>query len=460
MYYTDTIAAIATAAGNSGIGIIRISGSDSIIIADKIIKSKTGRSIGLCDKDSHTISYGFVFDENVCIDEVLVFLYRAPKSYTAEDSVEISCHGGMYVLKRVLDTVIKNGARPAEPGEFTKRAFENGRIDLTQSEAVMDMISSENEFSRKNSIEQLRGSVKDMIISLREKILGECAYIEAALDDPEHYDLDGYTSVLDKKITDMIKEADELIDSSKNARYLKEGINAAIIGRPNAGKSSLLNMLLGYERAIVTKEEGTTRDLIEEKISLDGIVLNLTDTAGIRSSDNEAERIGIKRAKDIAKTSDLILAVLDGSEKLNENDIEILSSIGKERSLILINKNDIDNKITAEDIKKYSEADIISISSKTGVGFNELKDKIKEMFYADKISDNKQIYLTNLRQLNSFINARDSLLLVKNAIENKMTEDVFTVDLMDAYEELGRIIGESTDDALADKIFKDFCMGK
>ena len=460
MYYTDTIAAIATAAGNSGIGIIRISGSDSIIIADKIIKSKTGRSIGLCDKDSHTISYGFVFDENVCIDEVLVFLYRAPKSYTAEDSVEISCHGGMYVLKRVLDTVIKNGARPAEPGEFTKRAFENGRIDLTQSEAVMDMISSENEFSRKNSIEQLRGSVKDMIISLRGKILSECAYIEAALDDPEHYDLDGYTSVLDKKITDMIKDADELIDSSKNARYLKEGINAAIIGRPNAGKSSLLNMLLGYERAIVTKEEGTTRDLIEEKISLDGIVLNLTDTAGIRSSDNEAERIGIKKARDIAKTSDLILAVLDGSEKLNENDIEILSSVSRERSLILINKNDIDNKITAENIKKYSEADIISISSKTGDGFNELKDKIKEMFYTDKISDNKQIYLTNLRQLNSFINARDSLLLVKNAIENKMTEDVFTVDLMDAYEELGRIIGESTDDALADKIFKDFCMGK
>ncbi|MBO6112328.1 MAG: tRNA uridine-5-carboxymethylaminomethyl(34) synthesis GTPase MnmE [Lachnospiraceae bacterium] len=460
MYYTDTIAAIATAAGNSGIGIIRISGSDSIIIADKIIKSKTGRSIGLCDKDSHTISYGFVFDENVCIDEVLVFLYRAPKSYTAEDSVEISCHGGMYVLKRVLDTVIKNGARPAEPGEFTKRAFENGRIDLTQSEAVMDMISSENEFSRKNSIEQLRGSVKDMIISLRGKILDECAYIEAALDDPEHYDLDGYTSVLDKKITDMIKDADELIDSSKNARYLKEGINAAIIGRPNAGKSSLLNMLLGYERAIVTKEEGTTRDLIEEKISLDGIVLNLTDTAGIRSSDNEAERIGIKKARDIAKTSDLILAVLDGSEKLNENDIEILSSVSRERSLILINKNDIDNRITAEDIKKYSEADIISISSKTGDGFNELKDKIKEMFYTDKISDNKQIYLTNLRQLNSFINARDSLLLVKNAIENKMTEDVFTVDLMDAYEELGRIIGESTDDALADKIFKDFCMGK
>ena len=460
MYYTDTIAAIATAAGNSGIGIIRISGSDSIIIADKIIKSKTGRSIGLCDKDSHTISYGFVFDENVCIDEVLVFLYRAPKSYTAEDSVEISCHGGMYVLKRVLDTVIKNGARPAEPGEFTKRAFENGRIDLTQSEAVMDMISSENEFSRKNSIEQLRGSVKDMIISLRGKILSECAYIEAALDDPEHYDLDGYTSVLDKKITDMIKDADELIDSSKNARYLKEGINAAIIGRPNAGKSSLLNMLLGYERAIVTKEEGTTRDLIEEKISLDGIVLNLTDTAGIRSSDNEAERIGIKKARDIAKTSDLILAVLDGSEKLNENDIEILSSVSRERSLILINKNDIDNKITAENIKKYSEADIISISSKTGDGFNELKDKIKEMFYTDKISDNKQIYLTNLRQLNSFINARDSLLLVKNAIENKMTEDIFTVDLMDAYEELGRIIGESTDDALADKIFKDFCMGK
>ncbi|MCR4789113.1 MAG: tRNA uridine-5-carboxymethylaminomethyl(34) synthesis GTPase MnmE [Lachnospiraceae bacterium] len=455
---TDTIAAIATPTGNSGIGIIRISGKDSILIADKIIRSKGGKKTDLIDKPSHTISYGFVFDEDKCIDEVLVSVFRAPKSYTAEDCVEINCHGGMYILKMVLEVLIKNGARLAEPGEFTKRAFINGRIDLTQSEAVMDMIASENEFSRSNSLNQLKGSVKEMIVSLREELLHECAFIEAALDDPEHYSLEGYSQSLALKIGSMTEKADRLIRSSKDAMYLKEGIKVIIAGKPNVGKSSLLNMLLGYDRAIVTKEEGTTRDVIEEKISFDGIVLNLIDTAGIRNSENEAEKIGIERTWENLNRADLILLVLDSSEDMNEYDRKILDFIKDRKALILLNKNDLETKI--EDIRKISDHDLISISAKNNEGMDMLKLKIKEMFYDDKLSDNDQIYLTNIRQLNSFIKARESLGLVKEAVDNHMSEDFFTVDLMDAYDELGKIIGESTDDALADKIFEEFCMGK
>ncbi len=457
---TDTIAAIATAVGNSGIGIIRISGSDSILIADAVVKSRSGKNLDFKNKASHTVSYGFVYDDDKCIDEVLVSLFKSPKSYTAEDCVEISCHGGMYILNRVLETVLKNGARLAGPGEFTKRAFLNGRIDLTQSEAVMDIISSENEFAMSNSIDQLKGSVKDMIISLREEIINECAFIEAALDDPEHYSLDGYSEKLGNRIDDIIQKADILIKSSKEADFLKEGIKAAIIGRPNVGKSSLLNMLLGYDRAIVTKEEGTTRDVIKEKISVDGIILNLIDTAGIRDSDNEAEKIGIEKTWENAKKADLIFVCLDSSEKINEYDLKILDYIRDKKAIILLNKNDLKPVITEKNVKQYCKHCCISISAKNNEGIDELKSRIKEMFYNDKISDKNQIYLTNIRQLNSFIKARESLGLVKEAIEKEMSEDVFTVDLMDAYDELGKIIGESTDDALADKIFEDFCMGK
>ena len=456
----DTIAAIATAPGNSGIGIIRISGNDSILTADRIIKNRKGKKIHIIDKASHTISYGFVFDDEKCIDEVLVSVFRSPKSYTAEDCVEINCHGGMYVLNRILEIVIKNGARLAEPGEFTRRAFLNGRIDLTQSEAVMDIISSENEFSITNSINQLRGNVRNMIIDLRNDLLNECAFIEAALDDPEHYSLDGYSKTLRKKMTGIKDRADELIKLSKDARFLKDGIKVTIMGRPNAGKSSLLNMLLGYERAIVTKEEGTTRDVIEERISLDGIVLNLMDTAGIRNSDNEAERLGIIKTWENGEKADLILLIIDSSEKINEYDKKLLEFINNRPAIILLNKNDLNTVIEETEIKKYSDRDCVSISAKNNKGLDELKKLIRQMFYENKISDNNQIYLTNIRQLDSFIKARDSIALVIEAIDSGMTEDVFTVDMMNAYEELGKIIGESTDDALADKIFADFCMGK
>ncbi len=456
----DTIAAIATPVGNSGLGVIRVSGPESITIADRIIRSRSGSGLDLYKKPTHTVSYGFLYDGNECIDEVMVLIFLSPRSYTRENVVEFSCHGGMYVLQRILSVIIKNGARLADPGEFTKRAFVNGRIDLTEAEAVMDIISSENEFSRKNSINQLRGSVKDLIISLREKLLSESARIEAALDDPEHYDLSDYMTELHQKIEAMINDADKLIISSKDVRFLKDGIRVAISGRTNAGKSSLLNLLAGFDRAIVTKEEGTTRDVIEEKVSFDGLTLNLFDTAGIRKSDNEAENIGIKKAFQYLENADLILFVIDTSRTLDENDLDLFETIKDKEAIVLLNKCDLDPVTDTEEIKRHTEKKILCISARENEGINELKDCIKDMFYNGKISDNKAVYLTNERQLNEFTQARNSLQLVKDGIEKGFTEEVLTVDIMDAYDHLGKVIGQSTDDDLADRIFEEFCMGK
>lgn len=460
MIDNDTIAAIATPAGNSGLGVIRISGTEAVKIADRIVRSRSGSGLDLCKKPTHTASYGFVYDGDECIDEVVVLIFLSPKSYTRENVAEISCHGGMYVLQRVFSVILKNGARLAHPGEFTKRAFLNGRIDLTEAEAVMDIISSENEFSRKNSLGQLRGSVKNLIVGLREKLLSECALIEAALDDPEHYDLSDHIDSLHQKIDDMINDADRLITSSKDVRFLKEGIRVAIAGRTNAGKSSLLNMLAGYDRAIVTDEEGTTRDVIEEKISLDGLVLHLFDTAGIRRSDNEAENLGMKKAYHYLENADLILFMIDSSRKLDENDLRLFEMIKEKQAIILLNKSDLPAVTDKETVKRYTGKSILSISVKKDNGIAELKDRILELFLKGNISDNNQIYLTNERQLDAFTRARDSLLLVREGIEKGYTEDVLTVDIMDAYGHLGSVIGESTEDDLADRIFEDFCMGK
>ncbi len=460
MMENDTIAAIATPVGNSGLGVIRISGAEAVKTADRIIRSRSGSGLDLCKKPTHTASYGFVYDGDECIDEVMVLIFLSPKSYTRENVVEISCHGGMYVLGKVLSVVLKNGARLAQPGEFTKRAFLNGRIDLTEAEAVMDIISSENEFSRKNSISQLKGSVKDLILDLREKLLSECALIEAALDDPEHYDLSDHMDILHRKIVEMINDADKLISSSKDVRFLKEGIRVAITGRTNAGKSSLLNMLTGYDRAIVTDEEGTTRDVIEEKISLDGLTLYLFDTAGIRRSDNEAENLGIEKAYQYLERADLILFMIDSSRELDENDLGIFEIIKEKQAIVLLNKSDLKAVTDINTVKRHTDRKILCISVKENDGINELKDSIRELFNEGKISDNNMIYLTNERQLDAFTRARDSLLLVKEGIEKGYTEDVLTVDIMDAYGHLGSVIGQSTEDDLADRIFEDFCMGK
>ena len=385
---------------------------------------------------------------------------KGPHSYTGEDTVEINCHGGMLILKKVLDLVIKNGAKSAEPGEFTKRAFLNGRLDLSQAEAVMDLINSQNEFALNSSINQLKGSVSEKIKEIRSEIIYHIAFIESALDDPEHISLDGYNEEISKMVDKNIKEVKRLIDTFDNGRIMKEGIKTVILGKPNAGKSSLLNLMLGEERAIVTDIEGTTRDTLEENINLNGLSLKMIDTAGIRNTNDIVEKIGVDKAKDIAKDADLILYVVDGSRKLDENDKDILSIIKDKHAIVLINKSDIENVIDIGDLEGINKENIIIFSAKNGNGMEQLEEKIKDMFYSGKINYNNQIYITNARHKEALDNVYDSLLKVKDSIEMMMPEDFYSIDLMDAYEQLGLIIGESVEDDLVNEIFAKFCMGK
>ena len=459
MKVTDTIAAISTSTGNSGIGIIRISGDESIEITDRIFKSNK-KDKKLVNVKSHTINYGHIVDGENTLDQVLVSVMKGPHSYTGEDTVEINCHGGMLILKKVLDLVIKNGAKSAEPGEFTKRAFLNGRLDLSQAEAVMDLINSQNEFALNSSINQLKGSVSEKIKEIRSEIIYHIAFIESALDDPEHISLDGYNEEISKMVDKNIKEVKRLIDTFDNGRIMKEGIKTVILGKPNAGKSSLLNLMLGEERAIVTDIEGTTRDTLEENINLNGLSLKIIDTAGIRNTDDIVEKIGVDKAKDIAKDADLIIYVVDGSRKLDENDKDILSIIKDKHAIVLINKSDIENVIDIGDLEGINKENIIIFSAKNGIGMEHLEEKIKDMFYSGKINYNNQIYITNARHKEALDNVYDSLLKVKDSIEMTMPEDFYSIDLMDAYEQLGLIIGESVEDDLVNEIFAKFCMGK
>ncbi|RKJ47930.1 tRNA uridine-5-carboxymethylaminomethyl(34) synthesis GTPase MnmE [bacterium 1XD42-54] len=457
----DTIAAISTAAGGSGIGIIRVSGSEAISVVDRVYRSKKNRK-RIADQDSHTVHYGYIYDGDDPVDEVLVVLMRAPRSFTAEDTVEINCHGGVYAMKKVLDAVIKHGARPAEPGEFTKRAFLNGRLDLSQAEAVMDIIQSENEYALQSSLSQLKGSVFQKIKRLREDILYEIAFIESALDDPENISLDGYPEGLAEKTGNMLKELKDLIVSADNGRLIKEGVQTVILGKPNAGKSSLMNALIGEERAIVTNIAGTTRDTLEETIHFEGITLKLIDTAGIRQSEDMVEKIGVERAKEKAANADLILYVVDSSTQPDENDREILNYLSDKKAVILLNKSDLVQETTEEKIQDFigKEYPIISISVKENKGIDLLEKKIKEMFYTGNISFNHEIYITNARQKASLIRAEESLKKVQESISFGMPEDFFTIDLMSACEALGEITGETASEDLINEIFGKFCMGK
>ncbi|MDY2910788.1 MAG: tRNA uridine-5-carboxymethylaminomethyl(34) synthesis GTPase MnmE [Agathobacter sp.] len=456
---SDTIAAIATAMTPSGIGIIRISGDDSIELIDKIYKSKSGKKL-LSQCDSHTVHYGFIYDGDEKIDEVMVLIMRAPNTYTREDTIEIDCHGGVFVMKRILETVIKYGARPAEPGEFTKRAFLNGRIDLSQAESVIDVINSKNEFALKNSLSQLNGAVLDSIKQIREVLLHEIAFIESALDDPEHISLDSYPQKLLLIVDNQIKSIDKLLKSSDNGRILKEGINTVIVGKPNAGKSSLLNILVGEDRAIVTDIAGTTRDVLEEQINLDGITLNLVDTAGIRDTDDIVEKIGVDRAKQYADSADLIIYVIDSSTELDDNDFSIIDILKDKNAIVLLNKSDLSTITTEDIVKKYLDKPVIYISAKDRMGIDELESKISEMFLHGQVSFNDEVYITNIRHKNSLTEALNSLKLVVESINNDMPEDFYSIDLMNAYEELGLIIGEAVEDDLMQEIFSKFCMGK
>lgn len=483
---TDTIAAIATAMSDSGIGIVRVSGDDAVIIADRIYRNAKGDRI-LTKYHSHTIHYGFVVDEDEkIVDEVMVSVMKAPRSYTAEDTVEINCHGGVLMMRKILELVMWAGARLAEPGEFTKRAFLNGRIDLSKAEAVMDIIHAKNEFSLQSSVRQLKGSVSDMIKKMRAEIIHEIAFIESALDDPEHFDLEseGYQEKLLLMINQLQKRIESLIQSADNGKILSEGIRTVIVGKPNAGKSSLLNELVGEERAIVTDIAGTTRDILEETVSIDGIVFRILDTAGIRFTEDVVEKIGVDRAKKAVEEADLVLYVIDSSVPLDDNDKEILEMIKDKNVLILLNKSDLSPKITEEsvymavsDARKFDELldlpdrreeqsdvkyknRIIRTSMKEKDGIELFVKTVKEMFFHGDIVYNDEVYITNVRHKEALQEAYGSLIQVKESIVSKMPEDFYTIDLMNAYGKLGLIIGEAVEDDLVNEIFSKFCMGK
>ena len=455
----DTIAAVATAMTASGIGIIRISGPESRNIAGKIYRSKGGNK-RIEEVSSHTINYGCIWDGEELIDEVLVMVMDGPRSYTGEDTVEIDCHGGVLAMKRVLETVIKYGARPAEPGEFTKRAFLNGRIDLSQAEAVIDVINAQNEYALKSSVSQLRGNIQRIIREIREQIIYQIAYIESALDDPEHISIDGYGDTL-RGETELIKgKIDRLLDTVREGKLMKEGIKTVIVGKPNAGKSSLLNTLVGEERAIVTDIAGTTRDILEETIVLHGISLRMMDTAGIRSTDDVVEKIGVGKAIENAKDADLILYVVDASIPLDENDREIIGLLRDKKAVVILNKTDLKQVVFEEDLKELVEHPIVSISAKEEEGIDRLEQQIKELFFAGKITFNDEIYITNMRHKTALEEAKKSILLVENSIDMGLPEDFYSIDLMNAYEALGSIIGEAVGEDLVNEIFSKFCTGK
>ena len=458
MEYTDTIAAIATAMGNSGIGIVRITGENAVEVAEKVFREPGKKK--LSEAESHTIHYGYVYDGDEAVDEVLLMLMRGPRSYTAEDTVEIDCHGGMLVTRRILETVLKAGARLAEPGEFTKRAFLNGRIDLSQAEAVIDVINAKNEYALQSSVSQLRGSVSKEIHEIRDQIIYEIAFIESALDDPEHISLDGYPERLRETLQPIEMELEASIGTFDNGRIMTEGIKTVILGKPNAGKSSLMNVLLGEERAIVTEIAGTTRDTLEENIRLRGLSLNLIDTAGIRETEDIVEKIGVERARKIADEADLILYVVDGSRELDENDRQILDLIRGRKVIVLLNKTDLEPVLTEEALREACGQEVIPVSAKEQQGIDRLEEKIQTMFLQGNLNFNDQVMLTNVRHKTAMEQALKSLRLVETSIDNAMPEDFFSIDLMDAYEHLGTILGESLEEDLVNEIFSHFCMGK
>ena len=498
----DTIAAIASGMTASGIGIIRISGPEAFAVLKRIFRPKKPS-----DPEAYkagTIHYGHVFDpgnHDEIIDECLIMAMRSPHTFTTEDTVEINCHGGPFVMRKILRAVTENGARPAEPGEFTKRAFLGGRIDLSEAEAVMDVISARSDDALKSSLLQLSGSVREKIMDLREKIMDKLAYIEAALDDPEHMDLEGFPEEILRDLAPVRNEISRLLRTFGEGRVIREGILTVIVGRPNAGKSTLLNALTGEDRAIVTDIEGTTRDILEEKVSLGGITLRVIDTAGIREARDRIEQIGVERARLYAGQADLLLALIDSGRPLDENDIEILKLIRGRKAIILLNKSDLETEVTEEDLQEVlrkiredgeaenealhvihengeeinrdesgsmssgvdsgtEEVQVIRISAKEMTGIEELEEKIREMFFSGRLSFGEETIITNTRHFDALKRASQSLSLVEESVNSGLPEDFFSIDLMDAYRALSEIVGEEVSDDLVDTIFSKFCMGK
>lgn len=454
-----TIAAISTAMSASGIGIVRMSGPESMDVISRIYRSKNGGK-NIKEVKSHTIHYGYIFDGEEVVDEVLVMVMRAPRTYTGEDTVEIDCHGGVYAMKKVLETVLRNGAQIAEPGEFTKRAFLNGRLDLSQAEAVMDVIQAKSAVALKSSLQQLKGSVLRAIKEIRSSILYQIAFIESALDDPEHISLEGYPEKLRKIVDEEYEKVETLLKSADDGRMIQEGIKTVILGKPNAGKSSLLNFLVGEDRAIVTDIAGTTRDTLEEYISLHGISLRIVDTAGIRETEDVVEKIGVGKAKKMAEDADLILYVVDSSLPLDENDREIMELLGGRKSIVIYNKTDLESVVDIKELKEKTGSPVIPVSVVEETGITELEETIKKMFFRGEISFDDEVYITNARHKTALEEALESLKMVRESIETGMSEDFFSIDLMSAYESLGKIVGESVGEDLVNEIFSRFCVGK
>lgn len=469
----NTIAGVASGMGG-GIGIIRISGNRALEVTGKIFRTKkfvdkdSGKLKGMSEwdcnyflkKPSHTISYGFITDGSSIIDEVIVLLMKAPNSYTKEDVIEIDAHGGPFVVKKILELLIKNGVRSAGPGEFTKRAFLNGRIDLSQAEAVMQIIASKSSFALDSAVKQLEGRVSGYIERIRQEILNNLGFIEAALDDPEHYNLDGYRENILQDTENEINKLNNLVKCFDDGRMKSEGINTVIVGKPNAGKSSLMNLLLDEERAIVTNIAGTTRDIIEETVYLDNIVLNLVDTAGIHETNDLVENIGVSKAINYLEKADFVIYVVDSSVALDESDRQIIGLLKNKTGVVLMNKSDLNATLSEDDIKNCLNWDCIEFSNETKQGLEKLGEYIKNSFLHGDITFNDQIYLTSIRHKEAVEDALNSLLQVRDTINSGMPEDFFTIDMMDAYRKLGLINGETASEDLVNKIFQDFCMGK
>lgn len=457
----DTIAAISTPIGTGGIGIVRISGKEAISITDKIFKNKKNKALSLIK--THTINYGYIYDpENDEIyDEVLVMLMKAPNTFTKEDVVEINCHGGLIVIKKVLELILKYGARIAEPGEFTKRAFLNGRIDLSQAEAVIDIINAKTELSLKSSVHQLEGNISKEIRPLREELLKLIAHIEASIDYPEYDIEDLSTNIIKDSTESLMLRVDKILETADSGRIIKEGIETVIVGKPNVGKSSLMNTLLKEQRAIVTDIPGTTRDVIQEYVNIEGIPLKIIDTAGIRQTSDVVEKLGVERSKELIEHADLVIMMLDASRKISEEDIQILDLVKDKKTIVILNKTDLNREINLDDIEeKLEQYKIIDMSIKDKTGINELEKVLKDMFFNGNINIDNDIYITSVRHKDSLLKAKESLMHVIESIEVGMPEDCYSIDLKNCYEFLGQITGDSLSESIIDKIFSEFCLGK
>lgn len=461
MFYQDTAAAIATSSKDGSISVIRVSGDRSCEIVSSIFFDKHMNPVTLSQCRTHTIRYGYICEkENDIIDEVLVLIMKGPKSYTAEDVIEIQCHGGYMICQMILELLVRRGARIADPGEFTKRAFLNGRIDLSQAESVMELIQAKSDIAVKNSMSQLRGKIKKKIEELRKVILEDLSFLEAALDDPEHITLDNFSETIRRHTQQLKEELEHLLDNSQNGRLIKEGIRTAIVGKPNVGKSSFLNCILRDDRAIVTDIPGTTRDTLEEEIKIGSILFRFIDTAGIRETEDVLENLGIDKTKKAIESADFVICLIDMSRELEEEDFYVLEQAKNHPGIILCNKSDLLARVTMEQLPEYENKKVISFCARTGEGLEQLEEYIHTLFLSDKIRYNDEIYITNARQKALLIEALESIRQLWNSVEAGMPEDLYSIDLMNAYETLGKMIGETVEDDIVDKIFKDFCMGK